>query len=43
MIIHGGAPSPFTRKVAVACEEKGISYVGRAHSTNPSGGWLGPV
>jgi glutathione S-transferase len=26
MIIHGGAPSPFFRKVAVACEEKGISY-----------------
>ncbi len=26
MIIHGGAPSPFVRKVMVACEEKGLSY-----------------
>lgn len=26
MIIHGGTPSPFSRKVAVACQEKGISY-----------------
>ena len=26
MIIHGGAPSPFVRKVMVTCEEKGLSY-----------------
>ena len=26
MIIHGGAPSPFVRKVMVAFEEKGLSY-----------------
>ncbi|MBW2420259.1 MAG: glutathione S-transferase family protein [Deltaproteobacteria bacterium] len=26
MIIHGAVPSPFARKVMVACEEKGISY-----------------
>ncbi len=26
MIIHGGAPSPFARKVMVACEEKGLAY-----------------
>ena len=26
MIIHGGAPSPFVRKVIVACEEKGLAY-----------------
>ena len=26
MIIHGGAPSPFVRKVMVACEEKGLTY-----------------
>ncbi len=26
MIIHGGAPSPFVRKVMVACEEKGLAY-----------------
>ncbi|MDJ0785834.1 MAG: glutathione S-transferase family protein [Myxococcota bacterium] len=24
--IHGGKPSPFARKVIVACEEKGIAY-----------------
>jgi len=26
MIIHGGAPSPFVRKVMVVCEEKGLDY-----------------
>ena len=26
MIIHGGAPSPFVRKVIVAFEEKGLAY-----------------
>ncbi len=26
MIVHGGSPSPFARKVMVACEEKGLSY-----------------
>jgi len=26
MIIHGGPPSPFVRKVLVYCEEKGLSY-----------------
>ena len=26
MIVHGGSPSPFARKVMVALEEKGLSY-----------------
>lgn len=26
MIVHGGAPSPFSRKVMVALEEKGMAY-----------------
>ena len=26
MIIHGGSPSPFARKVIVAFKEKGVAY-----------------